>query len=245
VAVGNSHRDEGEWIGRSGGDRKRLTVAPEAEQLIAAVSGANPTTVVVLFGGSAFITDPWRHSVGALLAAWYPGMEGGRALADIVFGHEAPGGRLPCSWPASASQLPPFKRFARRFAYGPLHGYRLHEAQGTRPAYPFGFGLGYTTFEWGAPEVADRDAGGVVLRVALRNTGDRPGVEVVQGYVARALGTDARQLRTLRAFQKVALAPGASREVLLAFPLSPGDGAVWVGPSSDPDHLQAVRVDGP
>jgi beta-glucosidase len=243
VAVGNSHRDEGEWIGRTGGDRRQVTLSPEAQRLIAAACAANPRTTVVLFGGSAFVTEPWRHGVGALLAAWYPGMEGGRALADVLFGNEVPGGRLPCSWPADASQLPPFKRWTRRITYGPLHGYRMHEANGTRPSYPFGFGLGYTTIEWGDPEVGPADADGrVCVRVTLTNTGTRPGVEVVQGYVARALGSEPRRLRTLSSFQKVALAPGASTVVSLEVPWAPGDGNVWIGPSSDPDHHRAVPL---
>ena len=242
VAAGNSFEDEGEWIGRSGGDRRRLTVAPADERLIEALAGAHPRTTVVLLGGSAFVTDPWRAKVGALVAAWYPGMEGGRAVADILFGHEIPGGRLPCSWPASTTQLPPFKRFTRKIAYGPLHGYRMHEAEGTRPAYPFGYGLGYTKVEWEGPEVVGAEAGRVQARVRLHNRGSRPGVTVVQGYVAEPLGSDPRPLRTLRAFKKVRIEAGGSAEVTLDLPLPPGATGAWVGPSSDPDHLRPVPV---
>ncbi len=242
VAAGNSFEDEGEWIGRSGGDRRRLTVAPADERLIEALAGAHPRTTVVLLGGSAFVTDPWRANVGALVAAWYPGMEGGRAVADILFGHEIPGGRLPCSWPASTTQLPPFKRFTRKIAYGPLHGYRMHEAEGTRPAYPFGYGLGYTKVEWEGPEVVGAEAGRVQARVRLHNRGSRPGVTVVQGYVAEPLGSDPRPLRTLRAFKKVRIEAGGSAEVTLDLPLPPGATGAWVGPSSDPDHLRPVPV---
>jgi len=241
VAVGNTHRDEGEWIGKAGGDRRRLTVSPEAEALIVAVAAANRRTAVVLYGGSAFVTERWRHRVGALVVAWYPGMEGGRALADVLFGDRVPGGRLPCSWPKAATQLPPFARFTRRITYGPLHGYRMHEAERTTPAYPFGFGLGYTTVDWGVPEVVDGSPSGhTVVRVALHNTGDRPGVEVVQGYVGQALGTDRRHLRTLRAFTKVRLAPGESVTVQLSVPVGPDDRGVWVGPSSAAADLRQV-----
>lgn len=245
VAAGNSYRDEGEWMGRLGGDRRRMTVSRTDERLITAVAKANRRTTVVLFGGGAFVTETWRHKVGALLAAWYPGMEGGRALADIVFGDEVPGGRLPCSWPAAVGQLPPFKRFTRRITYGPLHGYRMHEANGTRPAYPFGHGLGYTTIGWGDPEVlAGGRADRVSVRVHLHNAGSRPGVEVVQAYVAQPLGSDERPLRTLRAFEKVALEPGSSAAVTLEVPVSPGDAGVWVGPSSDPARLRRVPAGG-
>jgi beta-glucosidase len=242
VVAGNSFEDEGEWIGRSGGDRRRLTVAPDDEKLIEALAKSPTPTTVVLLGGSAFITDPWRHHVGALVAAWYPGMEGGRAVADILFGHEIPGGRLPCSWPASSDQLPPFKRLTRRITYGPLHGYRMFEAAGTRPAYPFGYGLGYTTIEWVGPEVVSSEADRVTVRVRLHNAGIRPGVTVVQGYVAEPLGSDPRPLRTLRAFEKVRLEPGATAEVTLALPIPSGATAAWVGPSSDPDQLRPVPL---
>ena len=235
VAVGNTFRDEGEWVGKDGGDRTRLTLRPADEALVWRVARANARTAVVLFGGSAFVTEAWRTDVAAIVMAWYPGMEGGRALADVLLGDEVPGGRLPCTWPASARDLPPFKRFARRIVYGPLHGYRKVEADGTRPAFPFGFGLGYTTIEWGAPEVVDGEA-----RVALTNTGDRPGVEVVQLYRSEALGTELRALRTLRAFTKVRLAPGETVTASVSLPDDGTAGALWLGASSDPADLVAL-----
>jgi len=232
VAVGNTHRDEGEWIGKAGGDRKSLRLRPQDEHLVELVARANARTVVVLYGGSAFITEQWRSQVAAMVMAWYPGMEGGRALADVLVGDEAPGGRLPCSWPMSESQLPPFKRFARKIVYGPLHGYRKHEADDSPPAFPFGFGLGYTTIEWGEPAVA-----GDEVQVTVTNTGDRPGVEVVQLYRSEALGTEPRALRTLRGFVKVRLEPGASETVAVPIPGGASPEELWLGPSSDPHDL--------
>jgi beta-glucosidase len=119
----------------------------------------------------------------------------------------------------------------------------MYEANGTRPAYPFGHGLGYTTIEWGEPEVVAVEWGKhLSVKVRLTNVGSRPGSEVVQGYVAQALGTDRRPLRTLRAFQKVALRPGTSTDVVLEMPLGEGETGVWIGPSSDPAVLRAVPV---
>lgn len=235
LAVGNTFRDEGEWIGKDGGDRKRLTLRPVDEALVQRVARANARTAVVLYGGSVFVTEAWRTQVGAMVMAWYAGMEGGAAVADVLFGDEVPGGRLPCSWPVSAADLPPFKRFTRKIVYGPLHGYRKFEADGTHPAFAFGHGLGYTTIEWGEPEVAGGEA-----RVALTNTGDRPGVEVVQLYRSEALGTEPRALRTLRGFTKVRLAPGETVTAGIPLPDDGKVGALWLGPSSEPAHLVAL-----
>ena len=242
VAAGNTHRDEGEWVGRSGGDRRRLSLRPEDERLIAAVAAANPCTVVVLFGGSAFITGNWRSQVDALVMAWYPGMEGGRAVAAVLFGDEVPGGRLPCSWPESMGQLPPFKRFTRAITYGPLHGYRLYEAKGTTPAFPFGFGLGYTAIEWDDPEVVEATDDRTTVRVTVHNVGDRPGVEVVQLYRSEALGSDPRALRTLRSFEKVRLDAGEQATVLLTVPTKADAGDLWIGSSSAEQDLRRVAI---
>ena len=235
VAVGNTFRDEGEWVGKDGGDRKRLTLRAVDEALVQRVARANARTAVVLFGGSVFVIEAWRTQVGAMVMGWYAGMEGGAAIADVLFGDEVPGGRLPCSWPVAAGDLPPFKRFTRKIVYGPLHGYRKFEADGTRPAFPFGHGLGYTTVEWGEPEVV-----GGEVRVALTNTGDRPGVEVVQLYRSESLGTEPRALRTLRGFTKVHLGPGETLTAAVPLPDDGKAGALWLGPSADPADLVAL-----
>lgn len=220
VVAGYTHRDEGENIpGGPGGDRRSLTLRPHDESLIRTAAAANPRTAVVLVGGSAIVTESWREQVAAILVAWYPGMEGGHALARILFGEVAPGGRLPSTWPRGAEQLPPLEPGASRVRYGPLHGYRLMEATGRSPAFPFGFGLTYTTFEHGRP-VARRTAdGGVRLTVPVTNTGTRAADEVVQVYLDEPLGSDPRPLRTLRAFRRVPVPPGATVEV--TFELGP------------------------
>jgi beta-glucosidase len=209
VVVGYTHRDEGENVLRRGGDRRSLTLGPHDESLIRTVAAVNPRTTVVLVGGSAIVTESWREQVGAVLMAWYPGMEGGHALARVLFGEVSPGGRLPCTWARSAEQLPPFDPDARRVRYGPLHGYRLMEATGRSPAYPFGFGLSYTAFEHGRLAGTRSWDGTVRLTVPVVNTGTRTGDEVVQVYLDEPLGSDPRPLRTLRAFRRVTVAPGA------------------------------------
>ncbi|HET6949196.1 MAG TPA: glycoside hydrolase family 3 C-terminal domain-containing protein [Acidimicrobiales bacterium] len=227
VVVGTSHRDEGEKLPRQGGDRVRLTLHPDDEALVRTVAAANPRTVVVLVGGGAIVTESWRGQVGAMVMAWYPGMEGGHAVARVLFGEVNPGGRLPCTWPQAAEQAPPVTRGARTVRYGPLHGYRLMEATGRVPAFPFGFGLSYTSFEIGRLVARRGYDGGVTLTVPVVNTGTLPGDEVVQIYLDEALGSDPRPLRTLRAFRRVTVAPGDMVNVRFDF---------------DPDELARTRA---
>ncbi len=235
VVCGYTFRDEGEYLFfLGGGDRASLTLRPAHERLIENVAAVNPRTVVVLMGGSAIVTEAWRAEVPALLMAWYPGMEGGHALASILFGDVSPSGRLPCTWPRSAAQLPPFDRHARVAHYGPLHGHRLMQAERRNPAFWFGYGLSYTRFEYGRPRLE-----GDALVVAIRNAGARAGTEVAQLYVDLALGTEPRALGTLRGFHRVTLEPGATGDV--RFPLESTWRRVHVGPSADPAGWQTIE----
>lgn len=251
VVAGLTHRDEGENVPRrGGGDRRSLTLRPGDEALIRTVAAANPRTVVVLIGGSAIVTESWREQVGAVVMAWYPGMEGGHALARVLFGDVAPGGRLPCTWPRGAEQLPPFDPEARTVRYGPLHGYRLMEATGRPAAFPFGFGLTYTTFELGRLVAKRAPDGTVRLTVPVVNTGTRTGDEVVQLYLDEALGSEPRPLRTLRAFRRVTVSPGTMANVtfdlgpdlLARTPVRGGKVRLHVGRDADPAGHRTVEV---
>jgi beta-glucosidase len=251
VVAGYTDRDEGEKVPGRGGDRASLALRPEDEAMIRTVAAANPRTVVVLIGGSAIVTESWREQAGAVLVAWYPGMEGGHAVAGALFGEVNPGGRLPCTWPRGAEQLPPFPPRARSVRYGPLHGYRLMEASGRSPAYPFGFGLSYTTFEYGRPVATRGYDGEVRLVVPVVNSGTVPGDEVVQVYLDEALGSEPRPLRTLRAFRRVTVAPGKMADVVFTFPpgalaraAAAGGGTVrlHVGPSADPATHRSAAI---
>ncbi|MCU0577332.1 MAG: glycoside hydrolase family 3 C-terminal domain-containing protein [Desulfobacterota bacterium] len=177
VIAGYTHRNEGEYIPlKGGGDRASLTLERHDEDLIKAVAEANPKTVVVLMGGSAIITESWREKVPAIVMAWYPGMEGGHALADILSGAVNPSGRLPCVFPRSENQLPFFDRKARSITYDAWHGYRLMDRQGFDPAFAFGFGLSYTTFAYrGLHIIQDELDAGDTLQVSVEvtNTGRR------------------------------------------------------------------------
>ena len=104
--------------------------------------------------GSAVITEAWRDRAPAILMLWYPGMEGGHALAEVLTGEVNPSGRLPCTFPARAEDLPFFDRNATKITYDLWHGYRKLERDGAAPAFPFGFGLSYTTFEYAGLRLA-------------------------------------------------------------------------------------------
>lgn len=218
VVAGYKANDEGEKLPQShtGGDRLSLTLKPHDEALIQAVAAANPRTVVVLIGGSAIITEAWRAQVPAIVMAWYPGMEGGHALADVLCGAVNPGGKLPCVFPKSAEHLPFFERDADTIEYGYYHGYRLLERAGREPAFAFGFGLSYTTFAYANLRI-DRETlsptGAARVRVDITNTGTVAGTEVAQLYVGYEETIIDRAVKDLKGFVRVTLQPGETRTI--------------------------------
>lgn len=188
--------------------------------LVAAVAAANPHTIVVLETGNP-VAMPWLERVPAVLAAWYPGQEGGRAIADVLFGAVNPSGRLPISFPRSASelvrpQLPnlgaaPGAPVSIDYTEGAKVGYRWYAAQNLRPLFPFGYGLSYTRFTYGNLQLH----GGRTLTVSfeVRNVGVRAGADVPQVYLTSAAG---RSLLRLLGFQRVQLQPGESRRITIS-----------------------------
>jgi beta-glucosidase len=205
-----------------GGDRAILTLHPRDEALILAVAAANPRTVVVLMVGSAVITEAWRERVKGIVVLWYPGMEGGHALADVLLGRVNPGGRLPCTFPRRAEDLPFFDRAATKITYDLWHGYRKLARDGATAAYPFGFGLSYTTWRLDNLRLARASVGPadtLEATVDVTNTGPVAGEEVVQLYVAVKGSQVARAPRELKAFARVAVEPGATRSVTLHVPV--------------------------
>jgi beta-glucosidase len=193
VVVGTTDEIESE-----GFDRTSLALPGRQDELVAAVAAANPRTVVIVNSGGP-VELPWRDSVPAVLLSWFPGQEAGRGLADVLFGHAEPGGRLPTTWAglAEGAPLPSTTPADGVLPYeeGPYIGHRAWRRAGAEPAYWFGHGLGYTTWEYRRIEVRDAIAPGmesageeasgeVVVRVAVRNTGTRLGREVVQVYLA-------------------------------------------------------------
>ncbi|MER6733671.1 glycoside hydrolase family 3 protein [Streptomyces puniciscabiei] len=210
VVVATTDRVESE-----GFDRTDLRLPGRQDDLVRAVAAANPRTVVVVNAGSP-VELPWREEVAAVLLGWFPGQEGGAALADVLTGAHEPGGRLPTTWgslaDAPVTQVVPTDG-ELPYTEGLFIGYRAWEKAGRTPAYPFGHGLGYT--EWTYESLA---VDGTTARVRLRNTGERPGREVVQVYVCPAEPDPGRPARRLAGFGSAEAGPGESVEVTVVLP---------------------------
>jgi beta-glucosidase len=229
VVVGLTADDEGERIVRtSGGDRTTLLLSAKHEGLVHEVAKLNPRTVVVMEGGSAIVVRNWVDEVSALVMAWYPGQEGGAALARVLFGDTSPSGKLPITFPRDEAQLPPFDSVSTRVDYGFFHGYRHVEKNGAVPEFSFGFGLSYTTFAYAGLRLSAGEipeAGSVTATVDVTNTGKVAGDEVVQLFVSAQGSRVERAPRDLRAFARVNLEPGETKPVTL--PLAARDLAFW------------------
>lgn len=226
VVVGLTSNDEGEyiphWNDGCGGDRPYLGLKESDLELIEKVSTATKQSVVVMQGGGAIITTPWDKTISALLMHWYPGMEGGNALADILFGKYNPCGKLPFTIPSSASQLPYFNKDATHITYDFEHGYFLADSKRYPVAYPFGFGLSYTTFSY-SDLVIEKDSltASDILRVAVTvtNSGATFGEEVVQLYSGYQNSSVIRHIKDLRDFSRISLEPGESKRVNFNLPV--------------------------
>ncbi|QFG27168.1 glycoside hydrolase family 3 protein [Actinomadura sp. WMMB 499] len=211
VVVGTSAEVESE-----GFDRTSLRLPGRQDELVARVAAANPRTIAVINAGSP-VELPWRGDVAALLLTWFPGQEGGHALADVLLGDREPGGRLPTTWPAELADCPVTDVTPAggvlRYDEGVFVGYAAWDRAGTKPAFAFGSGLGYTT--WAYEEARYSDG---ALTVRVRNTGDRPGREVVQAYLAPADPGPDRPARRLAGFAVAEAGPGEDATVVIEIP---------------------------
>lgn len=173
---------------------------------------------VVLVGESMILMDEWEDRVGAILMAYYPGMEGGKAVADVLFGKMNPGGKLPFVILKKKEDLPEIDWDAEEFRYDYYHGYTLLNKSHVKPLYPFGYGLSYTTFTLAGMK-AWRDEENLYASVIAKNTGKREGSEVVQMYVGAADSKVERPEYVLKDFQKIRLDAGEEKEVKLVCPI--------------------------
>jgi beta-glucosidase len=200
-------------------DRAVLRLSRSQEQLIEKLLEVNRNVVVVLMTGSPVVGE-WLYRVPAVVQAWYPGQEGGRAIADVLFGDYNPAGRLPFTWPHCEGQLPLYynmKPSGRVYDYVNATG---------APLYPFGHGLSYTKFEYSNLKIQVLEEGRLVkVSATVRNAGEREGDEVVQLYVRDAVASVARPLKELRGFKRVHLKPGEATTV--EFTLMPDDLAFY------------------
>ena len=204
-AGGISPRIEGEEMpvelpGFKGGDRTDIELPAVQRKLLASLHEAGKKVVLVNFSGSAMGLEPELTSCDAILQAWYPGEEGGNAIADVLFGDVAPSGKLPVTFYKNVAQIPDYEDYAMKG-----RTYRYFEGE---PLFPFGYGLSYTTFEYGQPVVS-----GKKVQVSVTNTGSCPAEEVVQLYV-RCLADAEGPLKSLRGFKRIALKPGETAKVV-------------------------------
>lgn len=217
--VGLTCRDEGEFLteaGGIGGDRTNLGLHHDDVELINNASSVNNKLIVCVEGGSSIIMEPWNNIVPAVMMIWYPGIEGGSALADIIFGDVNPSGRLPLTIPESADQLPYFDKDATKADYGYFHGYFLADEKGYKVSYPFGFGLSYTDYKFSNLQtdkktVNENDT--VNISVDVTNTGKMAGDEVVQIYSGYVNPKVMRHVKDLRRFTRVHLEPNETKTV--------------------------------
>jgi beta-glucosidase len=211
VVVGTTERVESE-----GFDRSTLALPGLQDELVRRVAEVNVRTIVVVNAGSP-VELPWADDVAAVLLAWFPGQEAGHALADVLLGAAEPGGRLPTTWPVVQADCPVLNVTPHdgvlRYDEGVFIGYRAWDRAGTTPRYPFGHGLGYTTWAYEDPELDGRR-----VKVTVRNTGSRAGREVVQVYAGPVTPDADRPPRWLAGFGAVTAEPGASGTVTIELP---------------------------
>lgn len=194
-----------------GGDRRDLGLHAGDIALIQAVAAANPRIIVVVIGGGTVIAEPWDRDVAALLMAWYPGMEGGRAIADVILGDAEPAGRMPVATPQEKAHVPQVDWRARSVTYSRWWGQRKLDYDGISAAYPLGFGLGYTTFTITDLSVSAPVGESLEVSVTVSNTGSRDGRHVVQVYAVKTI--DQRPVRHLVGFSSVPVPAGQQRQV--------------------------------
>jgi beta-glucosidase len=197
-------------------DRSSLSLPGNQETFINEVSKLNKPITVVLVGGSAIKTTDWKDKVGAILDVWYPGEEGGNAVAKVLFGAENPSGKLPITFPVQEGQLP------LTYNHHPTgRGNDYYDLSG-EPLYPFGFGLSYTTFEISGLQLNKTTYSQnekIIAKVNVRNTGSKAGSEVIQLYVKDVLASVSRPILELKGFQKIYLQPGESKQITIEVPV--------------------------
>ena len=222
VFVGSMYETEG-------ADSESIDLGEHHQELIKRVAAANPRTVVILSNGAVLRTTPWDAAVPAIVEGWLLGQAGGSAVADVIFGRVNPSGRLAETIPLSLKDHPSYLDFPGehghvRYGEGLFVGYRGFDAREQEVAYPFGFGLSYTTFGYG-PATATATDQGIEVRVPVTNTGERDGREVVQVYVSLPGSAVKRAKRELKAFASVPVAAGATENVVLT--IDRDDLAYW------------------
>jgi beta-glucosidase len=203
--------------------RAHLTLGGRQTEVLDALVRTGKPIVLVLIAGRPLELGRLAETIPAILMAWYPGTEGGTALADVLFGDESPSGKLPVTYPRTIGQVPIYYNHLPSGRPTTENRYTLRYIdEDVRPLFPFGWGLGYTSFSYGQAAAAKLQLGpGESLEVSVNvtNTGSRPGKEVVQLYTRDPVASRSRPVRELKAFEKVEIQPGKTRKVVLRVPV--------------------------
>lgn len=264
MALGESRFMSGESFSRT-----RIGLPGNQLDLLKAVVAAGKPVVLVVFSGRP-LTLPWEAAhVPAILEAWFPGVQAGPALTRVLFGDVAPVGRLTASFPRAVGQLPLYYNHLNTGRPGRGDGpnqrfLSTYLDERTSPLFPFGWGLTYTNFEYGQPELTTKEFraheiaknGEIVVEGTVKNTGSRPGTEIVQCYIRQRGATVARPVRELKGFQRVTLAPGESKrvrfvltkrdlqflDVKMKWAIEPTELTVWIAPHAQAGDSVTVRL---
>jgi len=224
----------GEWQNMIGeaASRSSLELPGQHLELLKAVVATGTPVVLLVMNGRPLDLRWAAENVPAILDVWYPGSQGGAAVADLLFGDVAPGGKLPFTWPRTVGQVPII--YSHTISHEPANQGRRYWDEESTPLYPFGHGLSYGRFEY-ADLSLDRDqvqAGEeATVSVTVTNIGDRPGDEVAQLYIHQRHGTASRPVRELKGFERLTLQPQESRTV--TFRLGPDELGYWNAGSRD------------
>jgi beta-glucosidase len=254
----------GETRGQSGeaASRSQIDLPGKQQELIDAIKATGKPFVVVLFNGRPLTLSDVAASSPAILEAWFPGIEAGNAVANVLFGKVNPGGKLPVSFPRALGQIPIYYNHeptGRPCDVTSKYNSRYRDLNFCDPLYAFGFGLSYTTFavtnlRLSSPTVSRN--GSVTATVDVQNTGARAGDDVVQLYIHDPVASISQPVRRLRGFQRVTLAPGVKQTITFTldksdfgfydnsgkFVVEPGQIDVYAGDSSTADMTQSFNV---
>jgi beta-glucosidase len=248
---------ESSSVNARGGDRSSLDLPADQIALIKAAAASGKPLTVVIVAGSAVMMEDWHTKAGAILQSFYAGMEGGKALARLLFGAISPSGKLPFTVARDPADYPFFDPEADRIEYGPLHGYTLMERHEREPRFPFGHGLSYSRFGYSALKVR-KTGERIDVAVSVTNVGEVAAEEVVQFYVAAPGVAAERPKKLLKGFARVALEPGQTKTVRQTIALrdlmwwSParrdwvletGTHHILAGPSSRDEELLSVALE--
>ncbi|HBI73870.1 MAG TPA: glycosyl hydrolase, partial [Lachnospiraceae bacterium] len=247
--AGYDCNDEGEYVSNDqagnymdpiGGDRcQSLGLHPDEIRLIKEVGPVNDRSVVILIGGSMIMMEEWKDYVNGILMAYYPGMEGGTAIGQILFGDVNPSGKLPFVIPKKETDLPEVNWDTEKQRYDYYHGYTKLEKESIESAYPYGFGLSYTKFEITGVYFSRRgDA--IEAECSVKNTGERAGTQVIQFYVGFSQSSVDRPVKVLKGFQRVPLKPGEKKKVTIVTPIAQLE---WFNDRKDAWELEHMEYD--